>query len=59
MVKPFPCIFDVALHLSVRGTRSLAATEIVQQQQQQVLPVQILLLACSQLDLFALVFLPA
>lgn len=57
MVKPFPCIFDAALDLAARGAGSLRAGETLHR---RLLPPvdSAPLPGCSQLDLFALMFLP-
>lgn len=62
MLKPFPCIFDVALDLTARGVWSLRAggnSAPPTPSFPSFLTVDsVALPGCSQLDLFALMFFP-
>lgn len=57
MAEPSPCIFDVASDLTAHGARSLRPGEAPHR---RLLPAadSAPLPGCSQLDLFALMFLP-
>lgn len=61
MLRPFPCIFNVAQDLTVHGAWSPRASETLHHRLLlSLLPHVdfVRLPGCSQLDLFALMFLP-